>query len=369
MYSAPCSSIASNSIADPQGTAELVIGFIYDGVDPTEQLLTETVTGGRLNVFNSLEMLMLDCDPTLGCIDSIACNYSDLAITDIGNCLYFDECLVCGGDNSTCSGCLDNTANNFDSEATLEDGSCCYLSLTYTVDDSNVLCFDDNASIIVIASGAVGAADSVFFELGNSPLYQNYTGIYNQSVGSYSVVAIDLNGCSASIQIVVEGPEPLQITLDATGDMGGASGMGTATADGGTGDYTFVWVDSTTGEEADPNALEDGVYNVIVTDSNGCIEDGNVYVDDVYGLNDLDPLPFTLGPNPTSSFVTMQFNAARGVSSVDIYDGQGRILYSDQVVVGDGMKTLDLSEFPNGLYSITLRGDAGFSVRQVAVQR
>ena len=369
MYSAPCSSIASNSIADPQGTADVVLGFIYDGVDPIEQLLTETVTGGRLNVFNSLEMLMLDCDPTLGCTDTIACNYSDLAITDIGNCLYFDECLVCGGDNSTCSGCMDNTANNFDSEATLEDGSCCYLSLTYTVDDSNVLCFDDNASIIVIASGAVGAADSVFFEFGNSPLYQNYTGIYNQSVGSYSVVATDLHGCSASIQIVVEGPEPLQLTLDATGDMGGASGMGTATAAGGTGDYTFVWVDSTTGEEADPNALEDGVYNVIVTDSNGCFEDGNVYVDDVYGLNDLDPLPFTLGPNPTSSFVTMQFNAARGVSSVEIYDGQGRILYSDQVVVGDGIKTLDLSEFPNGLYSIMLRGEAGFSVRQVAVQR
>jgi hypothetical protein len=65
----------------------------------------------------------------------------------------------------------------------------------------------------------------------------------------------------------------------------------------------------------------------------------------------------------------MQFNAARGVSSVDIYDGQGRILYSDQVVVGDGMKTLDLSEFPNGLYSIMLRGDAGFSVRQLAVQK
>ena len=145
--------------------------------------------------------------------------------------------------------------------------------------------------------------------------------------------------------------------------------MGTATAAGGTGDYTFVWVDSTTGEEADPNALEDGVYNVIVTDSNGCFEDGNVYVDDVYGLNDLDPLPFTLGPNPTSSFVTMQFNAARGVSSVEIYDGQGRILYSDQVAVGDGIKTLDLSEFPNGLYSIMLRGEAGFSFRQVVFQR
>ena len=205
--------------------------------------------------------------------------------------------------------------------------------------------------------------------MGNSSLDQNYTGIYNKSVGSYTVNATDLNGCSATIEIVVEGPDPLEITLEATGDLGGASGVGTANATGGTGDYTFVWYDSSTGEVADPNALEDGVYNVIVTDANGCFEDGNVYVDNVYGLNDLDPLPFTMGPNPTSSFVTLKFNAVRGVSSVDIYDGQGRIIYSDQVVVGDGIKTLDLSEFPNGLYSIMLRGEAGFSVRQVAVQR
>ena len=181
MYSAPCSSIASNSLADPQGTADVVLGFIYDGVDPIDQLLTETVTGGRLNLANSLDLLMLDCDPTLGCTDTIACNYSELAITDIGNCLYFDECDVCGGDNSSCSGCMDDTANNFDVEATLEDGSCCYLSLSSTVDASNVLCFDDNASIIVIASGAVGAADSVFFCVGEftfiSELHRNIQSI------------------------------------------------------------------------------------------------------------------------------------------------------------------------------------------------
>ena len=368
MYSAPCSSIASNSIVDPQGTADLVIGFIYDGVDQIEQLLTETVSGGRLNIATSLDILMLDCDPTLGCTDSLACNYSELAITDIGNCLYFDDCLVCGGDNSSCSGCMDETANNYDFEATLEDGSCCYLALTYSVDDSNVLCFDDNALITVSASGALGAADSVFFELGNSPLFQNYTGIYNQPVGAYTVNATDLNGCSASIEIVVEGPDPLDITLDATGDMGGASGVGTATATGGTGDYTFVWYDASTGEVADPNALEDGVYNVIVTDANGCTEDGNVYVDDVYGLNDLDPLPFTLGPNPTSSFVTLQFNASLDVSSVEIYDGQGRRILSNNIE-GIGMTTLDLSKLPNGHYSISLNGEAGSSVRQIVVQR
>jgi hypothetical protein len=150
--------------------------------------------------------------------------------------------------------------------------------------------------------------------------------------------------------------------------MGGSSGTGTASATGGTGDYTFVWYDASTGEVADPNALEDGVYNVIVTDANGCTEDGNVYVDDVYGLNDLDPLPFTLGPNPTSSFVNLQFNASLDVSSVDVYDGQGRIIHSKNNIEGVGMITLDLSKLPNGHYSISLNGETGSSVRQIVVQ-
>jgi hypothetical protein len=90
-------------------------------------------------------------------------------------------------------------------------------------------------------------------------------------------------------------------------------------------------------------------------------------VDDVYGLNDLDPLPFTLGPNPTSSFVTLQFNVSLDVSSVEIYDGQGRRILSNNID-GIGMTTIDLSKLPNGHYSISLNGEAGSSVRQIVVQ-
>ena len=369
LYSAPCSSIASNALVDPQGTADLVRGFLFDGVDELSGLLTETVTGGRLNVANSLDLLMLNCDPTLGCTDSLACNFSELAITDIGNCLFFDECFVCGGDNSSCSGCMDDNANNYDFEATLEDNSCCYISLTYTLDDTNVLCFEDNALIHVIADGAVGAADSVWFALGNSPLLQNYSGEFSQSVGSYNVVATDLGGCMSSINIVVEGPDEVEITLSATGDLGDSSGIGTATATGGSGVYTYEWVDSSSGETADPNGLEDGVYHVTVTDSNGCTDEGNVYVDDTYGLNDLDPLPFTLGPNPTSRFVNLYSNSVLNVEYVEVHDSMGRLVFVTGVDAGNYGIVLDLGDLQNGIYSISIRGDGGTSVRQIAVQR
>lgn len=124
VYSVPCSDLASNAISSPQATADLVRGFILNGVDPVSQLASETVTGGRLNAFNSVTLAMQNCNSDLGCTDSSACNYSSAAIEDDGSCLYFDDCMVCGGDNSTCGGCTDPSACNYDELAVIDDGSC-----------------------------------------------------------------------------------------------------------------------------------------------------------------------------------------------------------------------------------------------------
>jgi hypothetical protein len=124
VYSAPCGDLASSALSNPQATADLVRSFIFDGVDPVAQLGPETVTGGRLNAFNSIELAMTNCNPDLGCTDSAACNYSPDAITDNGSCQYNDLCGVCGGDNSSCGGCTDPTACNFDASVVIDDGSC-----------------------------------------------------------------------------------------------------------------------------------------------------------------------------------------------------------------------------------------------------
>ena len=41
----------------------------------------------------------------LGCSDDTACNYDSSASIDDSSCLYYDECGVCGGDNSSCADC------------------------------------------------------------------------------------------------------------------------------------------------------------------------------------------------------------------------------------------------------------------------
>ena len=124
VYSAPCADLASSALLTPQATADAVRSYILNGVDQVPNLAGETVTGGRLNVRNALDLAIEDCNPDIGCTDPTACNYSPEAITDNGSCLQFDDCGVCGGDNSSCTGCTDPVACNYDAAATIDDGSC-----------------------------------------------------------------------------------------------------------------------------------------------------------------------------------------------------------------------------------------------------
>ena len=87
-----------------------------------------------------------------GCTDAAACNFDVDAVIDSGECLYLDECgvcggegipegecdcdgnvlddcLVCGGDNfSGCFGCTEPNACNYDELALNDDGSCDFCS-------------------------------------------------------------------------------------------------------------------------------------------------------------------------------------------------------------------------------------------------
>lgn len=63
LYSAPCSNLTALAKADPAAAAAQVRDYILEGVDPNASLDGITVTGGRLNMNNSMQMLMENCGP------------------------------------------------------------------------------------------------------------------------------------------------------------------------------------------------------------------------------------------------------------------------------------------------------------------
>ncbi len=68
LYSIPCANFATFAREDPQGAAVAVREALFQGVDPVANLTAETVTGGRLNSYNSILLLMNEfgcCTPPL----------------------------------------------------------------------------------------------------------------------------------------------------------------------------------------------------------------------------------------------------------------------------------------------------------------
>ncbi|MCH2083899.1 MAG: S8 family serine peptidase [Saprospiraceae bacterium] len=63
LYSAPCSNLIDLAKASPGDAALLIKQYILDGVDPNASLDSITVTGGRLNINNSMQLLMDNCGP------------------------------------------------------------------------------------------------------------------------------------------------------------------------------------------------------------------------------------------------------------------------------------------------------------------
>lgn len=66
LYAARCPSLAVLAETDPPGAALFIKSLLLAGTEPTAALQGKTVTGGRLNVFNSLRLLLgtcSDCPP------------------------------------------------------------------------------------------------------------------------------------------------------------------------------------------------------------------------------------------------------------------------------------------------------------------
>jgi hypothetical protein len=155
LYSAPCLDLASDAMTSSQATADLIRDAIMNGVDAVGGLAGECVTGGRLNVNNSLGLVIASCGGGCegdGCTNSTACNYDSTAVCDDGSCTY--------------PGCTDSTACNYDSTAGCDDGSCLVdLGITIDMADSfgdgwNGATYNISLDGVSVATGALADGEA-----------------------------------------------------------------------------------------------------------------------------------------------------------------------------------------------------------------
>ena len=107
------------------------------------------------------------------------------------------------------------------------------------------------------------------FSWSNSQVTQTATGL---SVGTYTVTVIDANGCLITNTINITEPTQLLATIAQHTDVscnGLSDGLLGVSPSGGTSPYSFMW---SNGQNTPIiTSLPIGIYNVTVTDDNGCI--------------------------------------------------------------------------------------------------
>lgn len=142
-----------------------------------------------------------------------------------------------------------------------------------------VLCFNGNegsATITAISGGTLPYGTTSW----SDPENQTGNTASNLSTGIWTATVVDANGCSLSTDFVFNNPPPLTLTpLYLTDTCGQGKGVAYLQVQLGTPPYTYVWKDDgSTFPSLD--SLNQGEYEVVVTDANGCTDSTTVSVSD-----------------------------------------------------------------------------------------
>lgn len=89
----------------------------------------------------------------------------------------------------------------------------------------------------------------------------------------------------------------------------------------------------------------------------------DVYSDPAGVITDLNEM--VIYPNPSEDIINITFTVDKTEGSfLEIYDVQGKTVYSKGLSFGGGTLQLDISSFSNGLYSVVIKNESGFLVNE-----
>jgi gliding motility-associated-like protein len=173
----------------------------------------------------------------------------------------------------------------------------------------------------------------------------------NLGAGTYTVTVTDSTGCEATATVNITEPPAITTTITAnSATCGNNNGSATVAVNGGTGPYTYAWSPSG-GTGATESNLAVGVYNVTITDANGCT------------ATDIATISSSNGP--TATIASQQdlscFGGTNGSATVNP-TGNGPFTYSWSPSGGNAASASNLT---SGTYTCTITDQSGCTVVQL----
>jgi gliding motility-associated-like protein len=207
---------------------------------------------------------------------------------------------------------------------------------------------DGSATISVSNAIGVLTYQEVAPNTGTPQANGTFTGL---SAGTYTFEVSDATlACSITQSVTITEPSALSITMAATDAScnGGSDGTGTATPTGGTAPYTYAWDDPAIQTTANATGLSAGIYNVIVTDDNGCTITDAITV--------TEPSAITL---TTSTTDALCFGGSDGTASVVAAGGTVALDYTYAWDDTNTQSTATATGLAAGTYNVTVTDDNG----------
>lgn len=140
-------------------------------------------------------------------------------------------------------------------------------------------CFNtcDGTAVAIIIEGTLPYTFSW-----DDPSAQTTATASNLCAGTYVVSVSDGNGCVGTQTVVVNAPDAISVQLDSTDASCStvADGAIATTASGGAGSFVFSWTgpNGFTSSDEDLNGIYTGMYQLTITDANGCSLMDSIFV-------------------------------------------------------------------------------------------
>ncbi len=193
-------------------------------------------------------------------------------------------------------------------------------ALTIGLVPTNISCYGEgDGTIDLTVSG--GTFPYTYSWIFNTKPYGSQEDLVNLLPGTYSVTVVDANGCTVSGSVGITQPTALGATYTYSDIVcnGDANGSVDATITGGTMPYSYSWTGpgGYTNTTQDISGLNEGLYELQVTDGNGCTLNN---VLQSY-INEPDPVTIELYtvncPVPGSGISQVSIDSISGGNSTD----------------------------------------------------